>query len=107
MSKNKKEIDLTIESPFKSKNLENTRPKHKTQQKLTKMQNYDLKTVPKHSDTILSKIEENKEKVSKQSENKTSESLDPDLKKLNTPMVNQAWKVKAIIDNRNFLIPVS
>lgn len=102
-TKNVKQIDLTIDSPFKSSN---SRPKHKTQLKLTKMQNYNLKTVNKESSLNCLTNDENKEIKP----TKPNELSDSDLKKAsntNPNIPSQTWKIKATIDNRNFLIPIA
>lgn len=84
-----KENDFRIKSPFKNVS-------HKTQQKLTKMLNCTTNTAKPAVKEQTSEIIE----VNKQSEAKPKTSFESDVSKT-------SWKIKATIDNRNFLIPVS
>lgn len=82
-----KENDFKIKSPFK---------KTKTQLKLTKMLNYNYsKQTPLREPTPAVEIIEN---------TNTDKIKPPTVEKENP---KASWKIKATIDNRNFLIPVS
>lgn len=82
-----KENDFKIKSPFQ---------KNKTQLKLTKMLNYNTaKQVPFRETTPVVEIIENKK----------TEKIKPPA--VDTDSTKTSWKIKATIDNRNFLIPVS
>ena len=87
-----KENDFKIKSPFKTNN--------KTQMKLTKMLNYantkQKNSNKEHNPASVEIVELKKpEKVQTQNNNETE----------SVPKVT--WKIKATIDNRNFLIPIS
>ncbi len=105
MKKSKEVVDLTIISPFKNSNqtnvINNSNNKtKKVQLKLDKMQNYNLKAssaLNNNSNQFL---------TDKQDENRISNNPKPQQKSEIKETPSQNWKVKAIIDNRNFLIPV-
>ena len=102
VKKNKEVVDLTIVSPFKNSAQVNVMSNNKTkkvQLKLDKMQNYSLKT-----STSVQNNNSNQFMTDKQDENRIS--TKPQNKSENKEIPSQNWKVKAIIDNRNFLIPV-
>ncbi len=79
--------------------MNNNRTK-KVQLKLDKMQNYNIKSsvVPQNNNS-------NQFSMDKQNENILA--TKPQHKSESKETLSQNWKVKAIIDNRNFLIPVS
>ena len=79
--------------------MNNNRTK-KVQLKLDKMQNYNIKSsiVPQNNNF-------NQFSMDKQNENILT--TKPQHKPESKETQSQNWKVKAIIDNRNFLIPVS
>ena len=97
--KETKQDNITITSPFKSKkNTElSVLPKHKTQLKLTKMQNYTFKkSASKENEPHF--IEETRNEPKNIEKTREATRIDLDQK---------SWKVKAVIDNKNFLIPIS
>ena len=103
-TKSKEVVDLTIVSPFKNSSHVNmiNKPK-KVQLKLDKMQSYNLKnlgTTTTNSNILLNDKQDENRLAHKKNEN------EPKSKHENKEST-QNWKVKAIIDNRNFLIPVS
>ena len=84
-----KENDFKIKSPFK---------KNKTQIKLTKMLNYN-------NNSKQSTLKEPTPVVEIIETKKTAEKTK--LPPVETEIPKTSWKIKATIDNRNFLIPVS
>ncbi len=110
------EKDIEIASPFKAnKNYQiisnhsdaSYTTKHKTQLKLNKMNNFIKKDSSKEN--MFSELgnEEIKLVDSRPADRRetTKEHLNVVSEPLNEP-VNTSWKIKAIIDNRNFLIPI-
>jgi hypothetical protein len=72
----------------------------KVQLKLDKMQNYNLKASSALNNNC------NQFLTDKQDENRISNNPKSQQKSEIKETPSQNWKVKAIIDNRNFLIPV-
>jgi hypothetical protein len=87
-----KENDFKIKSPFKTNN--------KTQMKLTKMLNYantkQTNAIKEQSPASVDIVE-----IKKTEKIKTQNSIETE----SVPKVT--WKIKATVDNRNFLIPIS
>ncbi len=123
--KNNKENDeLIITSPFKSKELKvksndfqnltkTVSSNSKTQQqKLTKMQNYNLKTIchplVKQNDQSISTLS-NEKTINQKDESSLKISNETSKILVDQPTANskQTWKIKAIIENKNFLIPIA
>ena len=100
-------IDLTITSPFKNStdSINKNKSKNKVQMKLDKIFNVKTTTSTTTS-TKSASLTDNKNSENSSTKILASEpknvSSDKEIKKN-----NESWKIKAIIDNRNFLIPVS
>lgn len=106
-------------SPFKNKNYETNyqsnnqgmSTKHKTQLKLTKMQGGIQRASSKENMTRTNKssqevkIVDSKPAVLERAVPETISKV-PEQPVATIEPSKQSWKVKAIIDNRNFLIPV-
>lgn len=101
-------IDLTITSPFKNStdSINKNKSKNKVQTKLDKIFNVKTTTSTTTSTKSASftdnKNSENSSTKIQASGEPKNASSDKEIKKN-----NENWKIKAIIDNRNFLIPVS
>lgn len=87
-----KENDFKIKSPFKTNN--------KTQMKLTKMLNYantkQTNAIKEQSPASVDIVE-----IKKTEKIKTQNSIETES------VLKVTWKIKATVDNRNFLIPIS
>ncbi len=95
--------DLVITSPFKRAKFGS---KHKTQLKITSMVKHcSLKSSSDHEMNDIMIVRETlprvKEATTVSTSTRSNESSSSSSDK------NQTWKIKAIVDNKNFLIPVS
>ena len=92
----KTNCEIKIDSPFKCKHS-NIQSKKKVQQKLTKMfvQNSKEPGFTMQAEENCRIVEPKKMETVKENKVETEKE------------VKQNWKVKAIVDNRNFLIPIA
>lgn len=103
------ENDLIEISPLKTNNNQ-TKTVFKKQLKLTNIVNYNLKktnaTTTNSRDVMVESNDEVKKLAAKPIEKDDNKSMsDSHLNKMMPEKV--MWKIKAVIDNRNFLIPVA
>jgi hypothetical protein len=108
---NGKQIDLIEKSPFREKsnaepNLKNKYTKMH-QLKLTKMNNYNLQNNSTSANDVILQSDKNQHKEKNFPSLKPYERTNSDLNQKTESNQSQNWKIKAIIDNRNFLIPIS
>jgi hypothetical protein len=95
--------DLKICSPFQAKRSSNSNygSKHKTQLKINRMPSYNMQSSCL-SKTTKPQVQNNDETI----DNFTLKSRPDTISNKQTTTNTTGWKIKAIIDNRNFLIPV-
>jgi hypothetical protein len=91
--------DLTKESPLKKSSK--TSSNLKKQLKLTNIPNYSISSKKLSSPQSEARVEINKPSSKEESRS------DPYLNVRAAAVDKVIWKIKAIIDNRNFLIPIS
>ena len=93
----KHDDELMITSPFKRSKVGS---KHKTQLKITNMVKHcSLKNSSDHEMNEIMVVRENLPRAKEIPSSTVSTTHSSDK--------NQTWKIKAIVDNKNFLIPVS
>jgi len=103
---NTNESEIRITSPFQAS--KSYQSKHKTQLKLNKMNNFVKKASSKEN--ILSESSSDDVRIveARPAERREAAKEHPNpLAEAAIEPVKTSWKIKAIIDNRNFLIPIA